>query len=46
MRDAMEAALSGTLSTNQVADTYGVPRSMLKDLLSGSVVHGVKPGHT
>ena len=44
MRDAMKAVSSGTLSTNQAADTYGVPRSTLKDRLSGHVVHGVKPG--
>ena len=44
MRDAMEAASSGTASVNKAADMYGVPRSTLKDRLSGHVVHGVKPG--
>ena len=34
-------ALSGT---NKAADMYGVPRSMLKDWLSGRVVPGVNPG--
>ena len=44
MRDAMEAASSGTVSVNKAADMYGVPRSTLKDRLSGRVVHGIKPG--
>ena len=44
MRNAMEAASSGTVSANKAADMYGVPRSTLKDRLSGRIVHGVKPG--
>ena len=44
MRDAMEAASSRDISANKAADMYGVPRSTLKDRLSGRVVHGVKPG--
>ena len=32
------------LSGNRAADMHGVPRSTLKDRLSGRVVHGVKPG--
>ena len=35
MRDAMEAALSGSLSVNKAAIMYGVPRSTLKDRLMG-----------
>ena len=32
------------LSVNQAADLHGVPRSTLKDRLSGRVIHGTKSG--
>ena len=38
------AATKGTLSANKVANLHGIPRSTLKDRLSGCVAHGVKPG--
>ena len=44
MRDAMEAASSGQVSRNRVADMYGVPKSTLKDRLSGCILHGSKLG--
>ena len=44
MLDAMEAASSNTVSINKASELYGVPRSTLKDRLSGRVVHGTKPG--
>ena len=46
--ESMEAAMSsvtkGQMSANKAADLFGVPRSTLKDRLSGRVVHGTKPG--
>ena len=42
--EQMEAATKGTLSANKAADLHGVPRSTLKDRLSGCVAHGVKLG--
>ena len=44
MLAAIDAVVKGGLSRNQAADTHGVPRSTLKDRLSGRVVHGVNPG--
>ena len=41
---AMEEAMSGRMSANKAADVHGVPRSTLKDRLSGRVKHGQKPG--
>lgn len=32
------------LSANQATDAHGVPRSTLKDRLSGHIVHGINPG--
>ena len=32
------------LSRNQAADLHGIPRSTLKDRLSGRVIHGTKSG--
>ena len=44
----MDAALYSVthngLSGNRAADLHGVPRSMLKDRLSGYVKHGTNPG--
>ena len=42
MEDAI--ALSGEMPANQAALQYGVPRSTLKDRLSGRVKHSRKPG--
>lgn len=44
MLAAMDSVLKKGLSGNKAADLHGVPRSTLKDRLSGRVIHGVKPG--
>lgn len=41
---AMECAKSGQMSIYRSAEAHGVPRSTLKDRLSGRVQHGRKPG--
>ena len=41
---ALDAVLKQGLSGNQAADVDGVPRSMLKDCLSGPVIQCVDPG--
>jgi len=43
MKAAIESVKAG-MSGNRAADSHGVPRSTLKDRLSGRVIHGVKPG--
>ena len=40
----MLSVAKGQMSANKVADLNGVPRSTLKDRLSGRVVHGTNPG--
>ena len=37
-------AVSEGMPANKAAGTYGVPKSTLKDRVSGRVVHGCKPG--
>ena len=44
MSVALNSVKTEGLSGNRAADLYGVPRSTLKDRLSGRVVHGTKPG--
>ena len=44
MVQAMEAVRSGKMGQNQAAKTYDVPRTTLKDRLSGRVKHGKKSG--
>ncbi len=44
MVGAIQAVINDGLSMNQAADNYQVPRSTLKDRLSGRVTHGVNPG--
>ena len=44
MVHAMEAVRSGKMGQNQAAKTYDVPRTTLKDRLSGRVKHGKKSG--
>ena len=44
MSAAMQLVQQSGISMNRAADTYGVPRSTLKDRLCGRVVHGTKPG--
>lgn len=44
MTGAMKAVADGLLGINRAADEFGVPRSTLKDRLSGKVVHGARSG--
>ena len=44
MEKAMKAVASGECGVNRAALDYGVPRTTLKDRLSGRVEHGRKPG--
>ena len=44
MRWAMEAVINGELGINRSAIQYGVPKTTLKDCISGRVQHGTKPG--
>ncbi len=46
MLAAMEAVSNGTMSINKAALLHGVPKTTLKDRLSGRVVHGTNPGPT
>jgi len=41
---AVEAVENGSMGINRAAITHGVPRTTLKDRLSGRVVHGTKMG--
>ena len=41
---AMEDVRDGKMSINRSASVHGVPRTTLKDRLSGRVKHGTKPG--
>ena len=41
---AMESVEKGLSGVNQAALQHGVPKTSLKDRLSGRVVHGTKPG--
>ena len=43
MTGAMKAVADGLFGVNKAADEFGVPRSTLKDRLSGKVVH-MAPG--
>ena len=40
----MKLAQSGVMSRNRAAEAYGVPKSTLKDRLSGRVENGCRPG--
>ena len=42
----MKPVASGECGVNRAALDYGVPRTTLKDRLSGRVEHGRKPGPT
>ena len=44
MAKAMELAQSGVISRNRAAEECGIPKSTLKDRLSGRVEHGCCPG--
>ena len=44
MLQAMEAVKSGSMGMNRAAIEHGVPRTTLKDRLSGRVIHGTNIG--
>ena len=44
MMAALEKVKKGKYSVNRIATIYGVPRSTLKDRVTGRVTHGTKPG--
>ena len=44
MAGAMKSYLDGKMGMNRAADQYGVPRTTLKDRLSGRVTLGTNPG--
>ena len=44
MEAALEAVRKGTVSANRAAQLHGVPRSTLRDRLTGRVAHGTNPG--
>lgn len=44
MTGAMKAIADGLFSVNRAAEEFGVPRSTLKDRISGKVVHGARSG--
>ena len=44
MEEAMKAVQKGDIGINQAAREYGVPRTTLKDRVSGRVKHGTKSG--
>ena len=44
MAGAMKSYLDGKMGMNRAADQYGVPRTTLKDRLSGRVTSGTNPG--
>ena len=41
---ALEEVKKGKYSVNRIATMYGLPRSTLKDRVTGRVTHGTKPG--
>ena len=44
MMGTMKAVADGLLGINKAANEFGIPRSMLKDRLSGKVVQGARSG--
>ena len=44
MRTAIDAVQNEGMGVNKAADFHGVPRSTLKDRISGRVTHGTEPG--
>ena len=46
MVGAMREMTSGAMGVNRAAAQYGVPRTTLKDRISGRVVHGWELSHT
>ena len=46
MNGALEAVKGGLMGVNQVSRNFGVPRTTLRDRISGRVEHGAKSGPT
>lgn len=46
MEHAIDAVKSGAQGLNEASRNYNVPRSTLRDRITGRVVHGCKPGPT
>ena len=44
MSGAIKSVMDGKLGVDRAADQYGVPRTTLKDRLSGRVIQGTNPG--
>ena len=44
MMAALEEVKKGKYSITRIATMYGVPKSTLKDRVTGRVTHGTKPG--
>ena len=44
MIEAIAAVTGNKMGVNKAALEYGVPKTTLKDRISGRVVHGKKPG--
>ena len=40
----MKCVMDGKMGVNRAADQYGMPRTTLKDRLSGKVTPGANPG--
>ena len=40
MRKAMDAVMNGELGVNRAALEFGVPKTTLKDIISGKVIYG------
>ena len=44
MLGALKSVSEGTMGVNRAATEYGVPRTTLKDRVSGRITHGSKSG--
>ena len=44
MQATMKSVQDGISGVNQAATDHGVPKTTLKDRLSGHVTHGINPG--
>ena len=44
MLGALKSVKDGTMSCNRAATEFGVPKTTLKDCVSGRVIHGYKSG--
>ena len=44
MVGAMETVKNGAMGLNRAAIEFGIPKTTLKDRISGKVIHGTKSG--